>query len=404
MLGMTSVLDKNQQAKILTPDARRLMSALGGQARVVGGAVRDVLLGRAVGDIDLASALPPERVMEILGTAGIKTAPTGFAHGTVTAIIDHKGYEITTLRRDVQTDGRHAEVAFTGDWREDAARRDFTLNALYVDADGNLYDYFGGAEDAKEGRVKFIGDARARIREDVLRILRFFRFTAFFGKGDADKEALAACRELAGLIPKLSAERIAREFIKLASAENPLPALRLMKDGGVLDSFLPEAADLSRLRALLETEKKQNAAPDALIRFAALLPEDENIAAAVSARLKLSNRDAETLRVLAELPDVLRGNLAPKVLRPILYRYGADYCRAAAFLTGKDITEALAAIAAWDSPVFPVKGEDIVKLGIPAGPRVGEILRAVEKEWIDGGFKADKAACLARAKEYGKNP
>jgi poly(A) polymerase len=370
---------------------------------VVGGAVRDALLGRKVGDIDLATTLPPEHVMDILAKAGFKTVPTGIAHGTITAVVDHIGYEITTLRRDVETDGRHAQVAFTDNWREDAARRDFTFNALYVDAERNLYDYFNGVEDAKAGRVRFIGDARARIREDVLRILRFFRFYAFFGKGDADAEALAACRELANLIPNLSAERIAHEFTKLLAAENPLPALQLMNDCGVTRQFLPEVSDLSRLYALLETEKRYGIAPMALVRFAATLPSDGKIASAVAARLKLSNRDAETLRGLAELPNLLRDNRTPAALRRMINQYGKENCRAAMLLNGREISDALATIAAWESPVFPIKGEDIVKLGLPQGPRIGEILRAVEKWWISGDFRADRTACLEQARQYGKN-
>ena len=399
---MTIVLDKDQQAKILTPHVRRLLTALQGMARVVGGAVRDAVLGRKVGDIDLATTLPPERVMESLNVAGIKTVPTGLAHGTITAVVDHIGYEITTLRRDVETDGRHAKVAFTDDWREDASRRDFTFNALYVDAEGNLTDYFNGAEDAKKGHVRFIGDARTRIREDVLRILRFYRFYAFFGKDDADADALDACRELASLIPNLSIERIAHEFLKLLTAENPLPALRLMSENNVITTFLPEFSNLARLQTLLDTENKFGAKQPALARFAALLPQDEHVAYAVVLRLKLSNRDAETLCTLTGLPKILRENFAPAGLRALLYRYGSDNCRMAAFLNGGKISEALALVDSWKIPSFPVKGEDVVNRGIPAGRKVGEILKAVEKWWIDGDFNADRDACLAQITEVGK--
>jgi poly(A) polymerase len=401
---MTTALTKEQQTKILTPNVRRLLAALRGEARVVGGAVRDALLDRAVGDIDLATTLPPDQVMEILAKNGIKTVPTGLSHGTVTAIVEHVGYEITTLRRDVETDGRHATVAFTDDWCEDAARRDFTLNALYVDADGTLYDYVDGAEDAKAGRVRFIGDAHARIREDVLRILRFFRFTASFGKGDADNYGLAACRDLANLIPNLSIERITREFMKLLEAENPLPALQLMSDCGVMKYLLPEGADLKHLRNLLNTEKTHDAKPAALVRFAALLPEDESLVYTVAARFKLSNRDAETLCALSGLPKFLRDNFAPVALRRLIYQYGAEKCRNAALLIGGNIAEALLLIDTWTVPVFPIRGEDIVKLSFPAGPRIGEILKATEKWWIDGDFSADRALCLRQAYVYGKNP
>ena len=394
---MTQALSSAQQTQIVTPAVLRIMNALrdaGGEARIVGGAVRDVLLGRKVGDIDLAANMPPEQVMEILKKQRIKTVPTGLAHGTITAVVDHVGYEITTLRRDVETDGRHAQVAFTDDWREDAGRRDFTLNALYVDAAGQLYDTFGSIEDAQAGHVRFIGDAQARIREDVLRILRFFRFTAWFGTGDADATGLAACAELASLIPRLSVERIAREVLKLLAAENPVAVWQLMNTSGVTPYFLEEAKDTARLQALVDNEKQHNEPPDALVRLAALLPQEEAVVAKIAARLKLSKRESERLCILAKLPAFL----AHTVLRRAVYIYGTENCRAAVFLVGKDIAAALPVIAAWENPVFPIKGEDIVKQGIPASPRIGEILRTVEEWWITGDFRAGRAACLDYAR------
>jgi len=400
---VTPGLSPTQQTQILPPPVQRLMKALheaGGEARVVGGAVRDVLLGRKVGDIDLAANLPPEQVMEILAQHKIKTVPTGLAHGTITAVVDHVGYEITTLRRDVETDGRHARVAFTDDWREDAARRDFTFNALYADSAGQLYDYFDGMKDAQAGHVRFIGEAQARIREDVLRILRFFRFYAWFGKEAADVEGLAACRELAALIPRLSVERIAREVIKLLAAENPVPSWRLMSDSGVTPYFLVEATNLMRLQALVDNEKQYDEPPLALARLAALLPQDEVVALSVAKRLKLSKRESEKLCVLAKLPTLMRDH----PLRRLLYHYGAENCCAALFLHGENMAQALGTLAAWENPVFPIKGEDIVKQGIPASPRIGDILRAVEEWWIAGDFRAGREACLAQAHEHGKYP
>ena len=403
---MTQILSPTQQAQILLPSVQRLMSVVreaGGEARVVGGAVRDVLLGRKIGDIDLATTLPPEQVMKMLAQQHIKPVPTGLVHGTITAVVDHVGYEITTLRRDVETDGRHAQVAFTDDWREDAARRDFTFNALYVDAAGQVYDYFGGSEDAQAGRVCFIGEAQARIREDVLRILRFFRFYAWFGRGVVDSEGLAACRELATLIPCLSAERTAREVLKLLAAENPAPAWGLMTKSGVTAYFLGEATSGKRLQALVETEQQHNEAPNALVRLAAVLPQDDTVAAAIASRLKLSKREGERLCVLAKLPALVRDNLAPLALRRVLYRHGTENCRAALFLEGGDIAASLSLVASWENPIFPIKGEDVVKLGIPASPRIGEILREVEQWWMAGDFRAGREACLGWAKEYGKN-
>ncbi len=398
---MTNILDKTQADQILTPPVRRIMQALAvaGEARVVGGAVRDALLKGKIGDIDLATTLPPERVMELLAGQGIKTVPTGLAHGTVTAVIDHIGYEITSLRRDVETDGRHAQVAFTNDWRIDAARRDFTFNALYLDADGKIYDFFGGGEDAQKGHIRFIGDAQTRIREDVLRILRFFRFTAFLGKGEPDGAALAACRELAALIPRLSAERVMREVIRLLSAPNPCVAWQLMDECGVTQQVLPEAASLSSLQTLLKNETANHEPPAALTRLAALLPPDAVVADTIATRLKFSNRDNDRLCAIVKATQ----NLRDQPLRPVIYAYGVDAVRAAIFLYGKNISESLAILAAWEKPVFPIRGEDIIASGVPAGAQIGTILRAVEKWWIEGDFRAGREGCLTQVEQHMKN-
>jgi len=402
---VTSVLGKAQQAQILTPEVLRLMKALGqkGEARVVGGAVRDVLLSRPVGDIDLAMTLPPEEAMDILAKEKIRTVPTGLAHGTITAVLDHKGYEITTLRHDVTTDGRHAQVAFTDDWRADSMRRDFTINALYLDASGTLYDYFGGAEDAKDGRVRFIGDARARIAEDILRILRFYRFYAYFGKGAADFEALEACRALASLIPRLSMERVSRECLKLLAADNPLPAWRLMKEGGILNFFAADAIHLASLQSLLENEAQYDVKTSAHTRLASLLPQDVKSSAALAMRFKFSNRDGDQLCVLAKLPALLHGKIEAPSLRHLIYLYGPQSCKAAVLLQKEGIAEALATIAAWEAPVFPIKGEDVLKSGVAQGPDIGKILSEVEAWWIAGDFRADRTACLAQLKRLEKD-
>lgn len=399
---MATLLNKDQQDKILTPSVRRLLAALPPEStRVVGGAVRDVLLNRAVGDIDLATQLTPDQVIESLAKAHIKTVPTGIAHGTITAAINRVGFEITTLRRDVETDGRHAQVAYTNDWEEDASRRDFTINALYLDANGAVADFVGGVSDLGAGRVRFIGAAKERIREDVLRILRFFRFYAFFGKGPADKEALDACFDLAGLVPALSAERISREFLKLLKADNPLPALILMRKTGVLERLLPEATDWTRLQSLLAQEKVHAAAGDALVRFAALLPENKKEVVVLAKRLKLPNRDRDKLGVLTDLPKrLLHARDSVPELRGVFYRFGGDACRAAAFLTGEACSCVLKELAAWTFPVLPIKGEDIVKMGVAPGPEVGRIFREVEAWWIAGNFTASRAACLKQARRH----
>ncbi|HUY68864.1 MAG TPA: CCA tRNA nucleotidyltransferase [Alphaproteobacteria bacterium] len=406
-----SRLDPTRQEWLQAGGLRRIFAVIeagGGRLRIVGGAVRDALLEKEIGEVDLACDLPPEKTAEILAKAGIKVAPTGIEHGTITAVVDHQGYEITALRRDIETDGRRAKVEFTDDWQADAARRDFTINAIYADADGTLYDYFGGRGDLAEGRVRFIGQAEARIREDVLRILRFFRFYAFFGRGDADAEGLRASAALAHLLPQLSAERVWREIGKLLAAENPAPSWRLMGANGVLAQVLPDAADVARLEGLLAAEKKYEVAGAAqagaaLTRLAALLPQDEAVAAQVAAKLKMARREAERVRLLAVLPARLRGRCDPLPLRCALYDYGADACRAAALLLaasdrGIDLDPVLAAAAAWDNPVFPLQGADILQLGVAPGPRVGEILRAVEEWWMARDFRPGKKECLDEAK------
>ncbi len=395
------------------------IAAVGGEARFVGGVVRDALLGRAAGDVDLAVNLQPDRVTAALTAAGIKVVPTGVEHGTVTAVAGRKGYEITTLRYDVATDGRRATVAFTDDWQADAARRDFTFNALYVDADGALYDYFRGRDDLAAGRVRFIGEAEARIREDVLRILRFFRFYAWFGRGEAEAEGLKACRALAHLLPQLSVERVWNEIGKLLRAPDPVPAWRLMLANGIVAPLVPEAADVERLARVVDVERGgggENPSPnpslkgrgiqadggDALVRLAALLPADADVADRVARRLHMANREGERLKVLAVLPGRLRGALDRTALRRTLYAQGAAAVGEALFLAaadgaGVDFVAALDVVAAWENPVLPIQGGDIVSLGVPPGPRVGDILRAVEAWWMAGDFRAARAACLAEA-------
>lgn len=406
MANVTTHLDSAQQPWMRIEGLRRILDAIkagGGEARVVGGCVRDALLGRVVGDVDLAVNLPPENVVDLLSKAGLKTVPTGIDHGTITAVADHKGYEITTLRHDVETDGRRAKVAFTDDWQADAARRDFTFNALYADADGKLYDYFDGRSDLEAGHVRFIGNARERIREDVLRILRFFRFYAWFGRGDPDKEGLAACRELAELIPRLSVERIWREVVKLLAAGNPVPAWKLMDEQGVLQRFLPEAGNVQRLEVLIAVGRKYEEPTSSLLRLAALLPQDKEIAPRLAARLKLSRREAETMQANIDLQGRMQGRLDPVPLRRNLYAFGAEKLRDAVLLLaadipGLDLEPALAEMAIWKKPVFPLQGADILKLGVAPGPQVGELLRAVEEWWIERDFHPARAECLDEAK------
>jgi poly(A) polymerase len=375
-------------------DVARVMAALGTDtARYVGGAVRDALLARAVADIDIATSLPPESTMERLGKAGIATVPTGLSHGTVTVAFPGRAIEITTLRRDVETDGRHARVALIDDWDEDARRRDFTINALYLDSAGNLYDPVGGRADLRAGRVRFIGNAETRIGEDALRLLRFYRFFAHYGKGEADGDARAACRKLASLATNLSAERVQTELLKLLRAANPVPALQIMAVDGVLAAILPEAVRLDRLARLLPIEPE----PDALRRLAALVAVDRAGATALAKRLRLPNDQRARLEALAAPAWPLDLAGGEKRQRRALYRLGRAAYRDLALLSG-DAARVPRLLALADTlaiPIFPLRGGDVAALGVPAGPAIGEWLAAIEAWWEEEEYAPDKAACLA---------
>jgi len=377
------------------PEVRAIYDAIG-DGRFVGGAVRDTLLGRRIGDLDLATPQPPEAVMARLAQAGIRFVPTGLSHGTITALAGHEPIEITTLRRDVETDGRHAVVAYTDDWAEDAARRDFTMNALYLDAAGDLWDPVGGIEDCLAGRVRFVGDPRLRIEEDVLRLLRFYRFLAHFGHGPADEAARAACGAMAPKLHGLAGERVRNELKKLLTAPDPVPAVTLMIEDGVLGQLLPEPADPKRLAALVQIEP----AADPIRRLAGLLPAGD--ARPVAERLRLSVTEREQLLDLTgrKLPPALDGD--DRAQRRALYRLGAARYRdlvllaAAADGQASRVPALLKLADAWGNPTLPVAGADALALGVPTGKRVGELLHAVETWWIDGDFRADRKDCLDR--------
>jgi poly(A) polymerase len=380
------------------PGIATLMAALGhDRARFVGGAVRNAILGRAVGDIDVATDRMPEEVVKILGAAGIKTVPTGLEHGTVTALPPERKVEITTLRRDVETDGRHAKVAPIADWNEDARRRDFTMNALYLDMAGDLYDPVAGLADLRAGRVRFVGDAETRIAEDVLRLLRFYRFVAHYGKGDADRAARAACRKRAPLLPRLSAERVQAELFKLLLAPDPVPSLELMAEDGVLGAILPEAKRVDRLRRLIAIEPE----PDAVRRLAALVAVDRDGAVKLAERLRLSNEARDRLEALvAPRWPIDLGGAEPRQRRAI-YRLGNAIYRDLVLLSG-DAARAprlLTLADAWPAPVLPVKGGDVAALGVPPGPEIGRLLAELESWWEEEDFPPSREACLAELKK-----
>ncbi len=402
-------------------DLAALLVALGpDQARYVGGAVRDTLLGLPVKDIDLATPLEPREVMKRLKAHAIQVVPTGIDHGTVTALLAGGPVEITTLRHDVSTDGRRATVAFAQDWQDDAARRDFTINALYADpVTLEIFDYFGGNEDIAARRVRFIGDARERIREDHLRILRYFRFQARFGSQPADPEAENACADLAATLKGLSRERVGMEMINLLGLPDPASTVARMADLGVLAQVLPEA-DVAALAALVAEEARQGVTPDPIRRLAALLPPDPALAEQVAARFRLSGAQKKRLALAAgrnpESPPLgeVAGALAPdgggklvtkdrpppsslrdatsptggdsQQARTLAYRLGRTAALDRLLLTGQGV----APLDGWEIPTFPLKGGQIVARGVKAGPEVARMLKAVEAYWVAEGFPREE--------------
>jgi poly(A) polymerase len=361
----------------------RLLSALGaeeGLTRYVGGAVRDELLGLPVNDVDLATRLSPDEVVRRLETAKIKAVPTGIEHGTITAVSDGQPVEVTTLRRDVTTDGRRATVAFTDDWRGDAARRDFTINALSADpVSGEIFDYFGGLGDLEHRHIRFIGDPLQRIAEDHLRILRFFRFHARFGSDRLDQAALDACAARANDLMALSRERIADELLKLLAVEDPSATIGIMLQRGILKPVLPEIerARLCDLESLVEAEREAEIAPDALRRLAALLPRSTELAEAIAVRLKLSNKSRKRLGCSAAT-DLLG---SPRVLA---YRVGIE-CAIDRLLLASRADDARE-LTSWTVPRLPIGGGALIGRGLAEGPVVARTLRRIEDKWVDEGF------------------
>jgi poly(A) polymerase len=391
--------DLSQSDWLAADQTRAVMAALeteGGPdcARFVGGCVRNALLGQPVDDIDIATQLTPEQTLAALKAAGLKAVPTGIEHGTVTAVSGGRPYEITTLRRDMATDGRRAIVAFTTDWAEDAARRDFGLNALYADAAGALFDPTGrGLADLAARRIVFVGDAETRIREDYLRILRFFRFHAWYGRGDPDAEGLRACRDNVDGLARLSAERVSKELLKLLAAPDPRPAVRAMGEAGVLSAVLPSTAGLSLFETLASISD------DPVLRLSALLPPEPQRVDAAARALRLSNAQRERLVAAAgeASPD-----LSPAQARAEIYCRGAQafadrLTRGRAARPELDASALIALVRDWTAPSLPVGGHDLAALGVEAGPRTGRLLKAFEDEWIAADFPADgHAARLSR--------
>ncbi|WP_392353173.1 CCA tRNA nucleotidyltransferase [Brevundimonas sp. LF-1] len=377
------------------------LAAAGGAdcARFVGGCVRNAVLGAPIDDVDIATVLTPEAVVRALKAAGLKSVPTGMEHGTVTAISERQPFEITTLRRDVSTDGRRATVAFTDDWAEDAARRDFRLNALYADSDGVILDPTGaGYDDALAGRIVFVGEPEQRIEEDYLRILRFYRFFAWYGRGAPDAAAVAACAALAEGVERLSAERVSKEVLKLLAAPDPRPAVRLMRDAGVLGRILPPSNSVTLFEAMV------GVSPDPVLRLSALLPADVETVRASANRLRLSN--AQKDRLIATVRAPLDPDMNDAQARAVIWREGRqafeDRVRRAWAAGGEAARmQAFLALAAdWTPPKLPVGGRDLARMGLKPGPETGRVLKAFEDGWIaddfpDHGHEARLKALIA---------
>lgn len=377
------------------------------QTRFVGGCVRDWVMGLAVGEIDLATTATPDEVTKILKAAGFRVEPTGITHGTVTAVAEGEGFEITTLREDIETDGRHAKVTFTKDWEKDASRRDFTLNTLSRDASGTVHDYVGGWQDAKDGVIRFVDDPHARIKEDYLRILRFFRFQATHGKVPPDHAALQACHEAAGHLKDLSRERIWKELKKLLAAPDPYPAFKAMSEAGVAHKILPEA-EIVRLEKLMRAEKHlPKFSGDPILRLAALVYGEKTESEMLEERFALSRAETKNLGLFLDFSPEQAGDFSAKKLHELAYRYGLENAGKFLLLAGVS-----GAQTDWESTVkvlentklrsFPLKGEDLLALGVSPGPEMGDILHKVEAWWIGEDFIPSREACLKKAKEVVK--
>lgn len=358
--------------------------------RIVGGAVRDTLTNIDVHDIDLATPLLPDVVMQKLNDAGVKTVPTGLQHGTITAISNSNSFEVTTLRKDTETDGRHAIVEFCDNWLEDAQRRDFTINALYADpVTGEIFDYFGGIEDLHNQRVKFIGNAYDRIEEDHLRILRYFRFLARFENAEIDDDSLAACTDLSKRQMTLARERISEELIKICSVLNPYRAIITAYENDIFQSFLPEiqTQNIDNLKRLMQREERYNIAPSALRRLTVLLPNDEKVLDKIASRLKFSNimRKSLTSRTYTDI-------LETDGIRKLAFLLGIDAALDIVLIYGDTNLEAMIdQLKNWDIPKFELKGGTLIERGLLAGPIVSETLQEIREIWMDAGFPDQQA-------------
>lgn len=397
------------------PETRAVFEALaagGAEARAVGGAVRNALMGTRVKDIDIATTALPEEVMQLAKNAGLHAIPTGLEHGTVTIAVAHIPFEVTTLRRDIETFGRHARVTFTTDWGEDARRRDFTMNALYCAADGTVHDPLGGYPDLTSRRVRFIGDARARIREDYLRTLRFFRFNAEYAQGQApDPDGVAATvAEKAGLAT-LSGERIHTELLLLLAAPGAVSAIRTMQDAGLIEPLVGSSGDVERLERLVAIESALDREPDAILRLAALALNDRS-PAELQDRLRLSGAETEKLAHASRTDPAFDPETSEDDACAFIYRHGAKAFTDGALMAwarsgdgpgNGERAQRVRLPGRWQAPRLPVRGSDVLALGIAAGPAVGRVIAKFETWWINAGYPHDQKQIADKLEELARD-
>lgn len=381
----------------------RIVENHGGVLRFVGGAVRDALSGIEGFDLDLATDLSPDELVEICEENNIKTVPIGIKFGTVGVIINDKILEITSLRKDTKTDGRHAEVEFTGDWEIDASRRDLTINAVYADEKGNVFDYYNGIEDLENGKIRFIGSPSVRIKEDYLRILRFFRFYSLFGKGEIDQKSLQACISNKDGLKQLSLERIRDELFKILKTPRAAEVLQIMKDNEILSSILPEPKNLDKLKFLIRLIEKYKIEPNVLRRLFLIYEPDQMLAENLANRLKLSKKEKQLFLNWAEFTPPLQDYFDGASRNKLIYHYGKEFCQNKLLLQLAlekrdipDVSALLEKIEKFEIPVFPLRGRDIINAGIGESSEIGTILKNLEKIWIDSNFSLTSEQLLQK--------
>jgi len=382
--------------EIINPDTKKILSCLDNKARFVGGCVRNKLLGINITDIDIACLYPPDITTDKLSKKNIRVIPTGIKHGTVTAVLNNKTYEITTLRKDVACDGRHAEVEYTDSWEEDAARRDFTVNAMFMDIEGNIYDYFGGREDLQNGVVKFVGNAEQRVSEDILRILRFFRFYAYYGKGKMDANSLEACEKFADKIPELSGERIQSEMFKLLAAKEAIEVLRIMVDKKITDNIFISDIDLEAF------EELSGLSDNVLLRLAGLINRyNQKSVTSLSEKWKLSNKNKNYLSTVLFPSVKIDFNSDVGLQKRAIRKLGGDIYKDIILLAWscktilkKDMEKLIKIEQEWQVPEFPLNGNDIKKLGIRDGKQIGKMLFIAEEFWEENNYNPSKKEIL----------